>query len=83
VCVRVCTCVCCREVRAEKERLRIIRTGRNKFNTKPKDVSGFSVVHMGKQVASNGVSQVRFSLYTIILRRQEIQGMQDGRSSAV
>ena len=27
-----------REVRAEKERQRIIRTGRNKFNTKPKDV---------------------------------------------
>lgn len=29
----------CREIRADKERQRIIRTGRNKFNTKPKDVS--------------------------------------------
>jgi len=30
---------CCREVRAEKEKQRIIRNGRNKFNVKPKDVS--------------------------------------------
>ena len=29
-----------REVRAEKEKMRIIRNGRNKFNTNPKDVSG-------------------------------------------
>lgn len=31
-------CVC-REIRAEKEKQRIIRNGRNKFNTNPKDVS--------------------------------------------
>ena len=28
-----------REIRAEKEKQRIIRNGRNKFNTNPKDVS--------------------------------------------
>ena len=48
VCVCVCVyldmagvsgwCLICREIRAEKEKQRIIRTGRNKFNAKPKDV---------------------------------------------
>ena len=36
-----------REIRAEKEKQRIIRTGRNKFNTKPKDVCVLCVRERG------------------------------------
>ena len=42
------SCVC-REIRAEKEKQRIIRNGRNKFNTNPKDVSLALIGWSGKE----------------------------------
>lgn len=36
---RFCSLHMCREIRQAKEKQRVIRTGRNKFNANPKDVS--------------------------------------------
>lgn len=44
VCDQCCVCGVCREIRQEKEKMRVIRNGRNKFNAKPKDVCVFTSI---------------------------------------
>ena len=57
-----------REIRAEKEKQRIIRNGRNKFNTNPKDVSFYQRVRERERERAHSTNKSTYSLTEHLLQ---------------